>query len=117
MGLTMGTSTDYALSVKQPWAALIMHGLKSIEIRSWPTARRGRIYIHAARVSDDRVHGWELVKGAIGETAQLTGGLLGTVEITDCLPYRTQEDFARDVTLHRNDPSWFEGSTLYGFRL
>ena len=33
---------DYALSVKQPWATLLVHGLKTIEVRAWPTARRGR---------------------------------------------------------------------------
>ncbi len=41
----------YALSLKQPWAALLVTGRKRIEVRNWPTARRGRILIHAARVS------------------------------------------------------------------
>ena len=35
----------YALSIKQPWAALVVQGLKTIEIRRWPTARRGQILI------------------------------------------------------------------------
>lgn len=37
-----------ALSVKQPWASLIAHGIKDIENRTWSTKFRGRIYIHAS---------------------------------------------------------------------
>src|SRR5947199_331497 len=44
----------YALSFKQPWAALLVHGLKSIEVRVWPIARRGPVLIHAARIPDPR---------------------------------------------------------------
>src|SRR5207245_2747235 len=29
----------YALSLKQPWATLLVHGLKSIEVRRWSTPR------------------------------------------------------------------------------
>lgn len=36
-----------ALSIKQPWASLIAHGIKDIENRTWRTHFRGRIYIHA----------------------------------------------------------------------
>ena len=109
-------TVDYALSIKQPWASLIVHGLKTVEVRAWPTARRGRIWIHAARVGDKRPHGWDLLKGHAKETALLTGGLLGIVEITDCLTYDTREEFARDQKLHLNDPRWFDGKRLYGFR-
>lgn len=37
-----------ALSIKQPWASLIAHGIKDIENRKWKTHFRGRIYIHAS---------------------------------------------------------------------
>lgn len=37
-----------ALSIKQPWASLIAHGLKDIENRTWRTHFRGKIYIHAS---------------------------------------------------------------------
>lgn len=112
----MAVAPEYALSLKQPWAALVMQGLKSVEIRSWPTVRRGRIYIHAARSTDDRQQGWDLVTPAIEPLTQLQGGLIGTVDLIDCLTYRSREEFARDTELHRNDPSWYAG-TLYGFRL
>ena len=37
-----------ALSIKQPWAWLVTHGLRDIESRDWPTKFRGRIYVHAS---------------------------------------------------------------------
>ncbi len=39
------------LSIRQPWASLIAHGIKDIENRTWRTYFRGRIYIHASAVS------------------------------------------------------------------
>lgn len=39
------------LSIKQPWATLIAHGVKDIENRTWPTTHRGGIYIHASAKS------------------------------------------------------------------
>lgn len=47
----MLTETDLgdlrALTITQPWASLVAHGLKRIETRSWPITRRGWIAIHA----------------------------------------------------------------------
>jgi len=41
-----------ALTVKQPWANLIVKGIKDVENRTWQTKYRGRLYIHAAKKSD-----------------------------------------------------------------
>ena len=38
-----------ALSIRQPWASLILNAGKDIENRCWPTKVRGRILIHAAK--------------------------------------------------------------------
>src|SRR5437016_1110202 len=57
----------YALSIKQPWAALLVHGHKTIEVRRWPTARRGTILIHAARVPDERPEAWRRVPAELSE--------------------------------------------------
>jgi hypothetical protein len=109
--------TAYALSVKQPWAALLMHGLKTVEIRSWPTARRGRVWIHAAKAADPQPFGWSLVPSALQAAAAQTGGLIGVCELVDCLAYRTPEAFAADRQRHANDPTWFRPPVLYGFVL
>lgn len=44
-----------ALSIRQPWAWLIVQGHKKIENRTWGTKKRGRFLIHASskRPSDD----------------------------------------------------------------
>ena len=38
-----------ALSLTQPWASLVVHGLKQFETRSWRTDYRGLIAIHASK--------------------------------------------------------------------
>lgn len=105
----------YALSIKQPWATLLLHGLKTIEVRSWPTARRGRILIHAAKQSATDPAIWALLPAALHETAQQRGGLVGACELTGCLVYPDREAFAADRPRHLNDPDWFAPPALYGF--
>jgi hypothetical protein len=41
-----------ALSLKQPFAELILQGRKTIELRKWNTSFRGRFLIHASKVPD-----------------------------------------------------------------
>ena len=36
-----------ALTIKEPWASLIINGYKKYEFRSWKTKYRGKILIHA----------------------------------------------------------------------
>ena len=36
------------LTIRQPWATLIMEGYKRFEFRSWKTNYRGELYIHAS---------------------------------------------------------------------
>lgn len=109
-------SASHALSVKQPWATLLVHGYKTIEVRRWPTARRGRILIHAARVPDPRPEGWDLVPPELAEAARLSGGIVGTGDLTDCVEYRGPDAFSADQCHHRNPTAWFQEPLLYGFR-
>ena len=106
---------QYALSLKQPWATLLAHGLKTIEVRKWPTARRGLVLIHAARIPDERPAAWACVPAELQEAARMVGGIIGMGDVTNCLTYRDREAFAADQKRHLNDPSWFEGTVLYGF--
>ncbi|MCW5851350.1 MAG: ASCH domain-containing protein [Anaerolineae bacterium] len=92
------------LSVRQPWAWLIIHGGKDIENRSWRTNVRGRILIHASRsmeYSDEEAA--EVCREYCVEPPPTfdRGGVIGSIEIVDC------------VTDHES--SWFEGE--YGFVL
>lgn len=42
-----------AITIWQPWASAIAHGLKGIETRSWGTKYRGLLAIHAAKLEMD----------------------------------------------------------------
>jgi hypothetical protein len=105
----------YALSLKQPWATLLAYGHKTIEVRRWPTARRGPVLIHAARVGDERSEAWDLVPAELAQAAKLAGGIIGMADLTGCITYRDLETFVADQTRHLNHPSWFQGPVLYGF--
>lgn len=110
----MASAPEYALSLKQPWATLLVHGLKTIEVRRWPTARRGRILIHAARIPDERPEAWRRVPEALREAAQLVGGILGAAELQACCRYSDLEQFLADQDKHLNEPDWYEPA-LWGF--
>lgn len=73
------TQPTKALSVKQPWASLIMFGFKDVENRSWATKRRGSIWIAstATPASPDLCPKDSNV-GPLGV-------VLGSVEIVDCV--------------------------------
>ncbi len=105
-----------AISVKQPWAALLVAGVKTVEVRTWATRTRGRVLIHAAKTADPRPEGWRLVNTPeLKELASLRGGLIGVANLTACVRYRTAEAFAEAAEAHRNAPDWFRAGGLYGF--
>ncbi|HWB00657.1 MAG TPA: ASCH domain-containing protein [Pirellulales bacterium] len=76
------TERMIALSIRQPYIELILRGEKTIEYRSLPTRRRGRIYLYASRIAADDDGAWAQAGAARGELP--VGMLLGTVEIVDC---------------------------------
>ncbi len=104
----------HALSIKQPWAALLVAGRKTIEVRRWSTGFRGELLIHAARVPDDRPQAWAQLPPDLREAARLGGGIVGVGRLEACKPYRTREAFLADQASHLNDPSWFEPAGLTG---
>jgi hypothetical protein len=48
-----GVDAPRVLTVQQPWASLIVSGLKPVENRSWRTPYRGPLLIHAAALRYD----------------------------------------------------------------
>ena len=38
-----------ALTIKEPWASLIINGYKKYKFRSWKTHYRGKILIHTSQ--------------------------------------------------------------------
>jgi hypothetical protein len=110
------TQRHVAISVKQPWAALLVTGVKSVEVRTWATRRRGLVYVHASKLPDDRPQGWDRVTTPeLEQLAALRGGLIGACDLTDCRRYDTAAAFAADAGLHLNAPDWFLPPRLFGF--
>ena len=90
-----------AISIRQPWAALIVAGIKDIENRSWSTNYRGKLLVHASKKFDKG--GWSLAKRFNVPQSMLDyrGGIIGEMEIVDCVK--------------ESNSDWFEGP--YGFVL
>ena len=103
-----------ALSIRQPWAALIITGKKTIEIRTWRPRRLElpqRILIHAGKKVDR-----DFLQ-EFGMTEDLPrGALLGEALITDILKYDTRDKWLEDLDRHKNPPDRFQDG-LYGFVL
>ena len=79
-----------ALSIRQPWAELILRGHKTIECRSRSTRIQERVFIYAAR---SPAHAASI--GPPIDTAELPRGfLIGSVEITGCRPLRCGDSTA-----------------------
>jgi ASCH domain len=49
MTVTVLPRSLVALSIKQPWAELILLGRKTIEVRSWSTNFRGLLALHTGK--------------------------------------------------------------------
>lgn len=84
-----------AITIKQPWASLIVHGIKDIENRSWRTDFRGRVLIHSSAKGDiakfgclqpnQRLKVLNTPMGRIGFKDLPFGSIIGSVEIVDCV--------------------------------
>lgn len=70
-----------ALTIKQPWASLIIEGYKKYEFRSWKTNYRGKILIHAGLSLEKDVQ--ERFKDY--NLDYKLGYIIGEVEIVDCI--------------------------------
>jgi Zn ribbon nucleic-acid-binding protein len=85
-----------AISIKQPWASLIAHGIKDIENRTWKTNFRGKIYIHASAKSagntayllNDQQNNYFVFNTENYKTFESNlpySAIIGEVEIVDCV--------------------------------
>lgn len=82
-----------ALSLKQPFAWLVVNGYKPVENREWRTKHRGWTLIHASKNVDHEGYAW--LKQNLPEIFLLVpkpediekGGVVGIVQITDCVDH------------------------------
>ncbi len=87
-----------ALTIKQPWATLIMQGDKRFEFRSWQTKYRGELLIHAGKNVD---------KEALKRLAKYLpkelpyGKILGKVNLVDCV--KVSPEFKEELLKENKD--------------
>ncbi len=74
-----------ALSVRQPWAELIVRGEKTVEYRSQSTKIRERVYVYASATKPDLTDSEVRQEVGCSLSDLPKGVLVGTVEIVDCI--------------------------------
>lgn len=102
------------LSIRQPWAYLIVHAGKDVENREWPTRFRGRILIHAGKAMTrgdyqaccifcsglpDGAMPKDFRFPSFEELRSQCGGIVGEMNIVDCV--------------QQSESPWFNGP--FGF--
>lgn len=80
-----------ALTIKEPWASLIVNGYKKYEFRSWKTNYRGKILIHA---------GMSIEKDMLGNIKDYNieinkGAIIGEADLVDCI--LVNEEFDKEL--------------------
>ena len=88
------------LSLKQPFAELILQGKKTIELRKWNTSFRGEFLIHASK----NVHEESMKK--FGFTNLSTGAILGKATLVDVKKYSDTNEFEKDKNKHLASEDW-----------
>lgn len=100
---------ELALSVRQPWAWLIVNGHKDIENREWATRQVQRVFIHTGtRMTRPEYDACRLFCAKFDKQhlvpnfhALMLGGIVGAVDIVGCVT--------------KSESPWFVGA--YGFQL
>lgn len=81
------------LTVKNPWAYLIVHGIKDVENRTWKTNYRGNVFIHASAQSvsplevltREQFLAIDLYTMPMIDSYFEISRIIGSVEIVDCV--------------------------------
>ena len=86
------------LTIKQPWATLIMQGDKRFEFRSWQTKYRGDLLIHAGKGIDKEAI--KRLEKYLPEELP-TGKILGKVTLVDCI--KMSPEFKEELLKENRD--------------
>jgi len=86
-----------AITIKEPFASLIIDGYKKYEFRTWKTNYRGKILIHAGKGKDSKnTKRFESYK-----LNYIYGTIIGEAEITDCI--EVTSEFIEDLTKENDE--------------
>jgi hypothetical protein len=111
-----------ALSLKQPWAELVLQGKKKIEIRKWNTHFRGEFLLHASKIPDqDAMKKFGFYQNSEKDKTQIRkkpnniphknistpkvsnlplGSIVGKAVLVEVKNYKNEQDFQKDKSLH-----------------
>ena len=80
-----------ALSIRQPYAWLIVNGIKDVENRTWRTGYRGPVLIHAGKTYPKGEHADDFDayehQGFPADRDGMLGGIVGIATITGCVTH------------------------------
>ena len=105
-----------ALSIKQPWAFLIIHGfteytdkgkihhLKDIENRTWKTKYRGRFLVHASKQVDKVAWAKFVHSGHLNPDDLSLGAIIGSVDLVDVVESSESKWFQGPIGFVLKDP-------------
>lgn len=79
------------LTIKEPWASLILSGEKTIETRTWKTKHRGLVLLHAST----------------SPKTILSGKIFAVAEIVDCKPMIKEHEKLACCSIYPKAQSWF----------
>ena len=100
-----------ALTIKEPWATLIIEGYKKYEFRSWKTNYRGKLLIHA---------GLSLNKDMLNRCREYNltcnnGSIIGEVDIVDCI--LVDSEFSKRLHEENSDVYTSDYIGLYAWKI
>lgn len=99
------------LTIKQPWASLIINRYKEYEFRSWKTNYRGKLLIHAGLSTDKKYlkvfesYNLEYIHGAI----------IGEVDLVDCI--LVDKKFNKKLNIINNKVYHHDYEGVYAWKL
>ena len=88
------------LSLKQPYAELVVSERKTIELRKWNTKFRGEFLIHSSKIPDRE----SMVKFGFNDLP--LGFIIGKANLVDVKHYKNEEEHKKDGNLHLATNSW-----------
>lgn len=95
------------LSLKQPFAELVVSGRKTIELRKWNTRFRGEFLVHASQAVDQQA------MDAFGFSDLPRGCIVGKAMLKDVKKYVSGDELVVDREKHLASLEW----GTYGFVL
>ncbi len=79
-----------AISLKEPWASLVMNGKKTIETRVWQTKYRGKLLICASAIPKSEV----------------SGNAIAVANLVDCRPMTKADERQACCAVYDGAYSW-----------